>query len=56
MHPLHLTDEELVMLPQVRNDLTELELVALTRLHAALDEIDALARAVEEGQSEDDLG
>lgn len=42
MSPTHLTNDELLQLPTVRNDLTPLEIEALDRLQTALDEIDEL--------------
>ena len=56
MHPISMTPEELVRLPLVRNDLTPLELVALTQLQAALDEIDVLTQALQEVQPELSFG
>lgn len=47
MHPISMTPDELVRLPLVRNDLTPLELTALTQLQVALDEIDMLTREIE---------
>ena len=56
VHPVNMTPSELVRLPLVRNDLTPLELVALTQLQAALDEIDLLTHALSEVQPELNFG
>lgn len=49
MHYVNMTNDELLRLPTVRNDLTPLELESLTRLQAALDEIDVLTLEVQGG-------
>jgi hypothetical protein len=56
MRPEDMTHEELLRLPLVRNDLTELERTALDRLQAALDEIDVLTLTLSEVQPELNLG